>query len=67
MRCALHCNHHAKLRRLRQRAPAATPVMPAQAGIHDFIFAVDIDQFLTASIPARRVKSWMPACAGMTR
>ena len=29
--------------------------MPAQAGIHDFLSRTD-----------RLVKTWMPACAGMT-
>jgi peptide/nickel transport system substrate-binding protein len=40
-------------RRPNDRLFGATPVMPAQAGIHDFL-CCDED------------KSWIPACAGMT-
>jgi hypothetical protein len=42
--------------------PQNKRVMPAQAGIHDFFFSVT--KALDLAV-AR--KSWMPACAGMTR
>jgi hypothetical protein len=39
-----------------------SPVMPAKAGIHDF--SVNVTKALD---PGAAKKSWMPACAGMTR
>jgi len=41
--------------------PSAHPVMPAQAGIHDFVAAPGSSAFVTPT-----EKSWMPAFAGMT-
>jgi len=58
-------------------SPALNPVMPAQAGIHDFSTIEPMTALLQRSdtlhktsqhsIPVRHRKSWMPACAGMTR
>jgi hypothetical protein len=47
--------------RLRRPKPSKKPVMPAQAGIHDFLVSgpKPLD-------PRAAGKSWMPAFAGMT-
>jgi hypothetical protein len=42
-------------------SPVPSPVMPAQAGIHDFFAAAGSNAFVTLT-----EKSWMPAFAGMT-
>jgi hypothetical protein len=42
--------------------PTLTPVMPAQAGIHDFLLQVEVRKSGLIAVE----KSWMPACAGMT-